>query len=328
MQRRWLYCVFPLLIAGGSPEVFVEQDWVHKESVRLILIGDTGQLPVPNDPHKINPQQREALRKNLRAEEADAIIDLGDLYYWTTPKCTRSDGPEESGKLLDEHLYDIVGGLDTPVFLVLGNHDVGPAKEFLKRTILGDSAGQSNRARERCYFLQAELHDEFYFPEVSYGVDFGPIRMAALHTSSPYRKWAPNRISTYFSDNDDDWTLLAGHHVLSTACDKEEENILFPWLHNHNIIPDVYANGHAHFLQLGVFEDILAITSGAGSKLREDPDCSPTDRAGVEWGTSTYGYSVLDVDAQTLRVRFKNYDGVELFCWHQSKGQKGQPCSL
>ena len=135
-------------------------------------------------------------------------------------------------------------------------------------------------------------------------------------------------ISSFFSDNQGDWTLLAGHHVLKTACDKMEEDILFPWLHKNSITPDVYANGHAHFLQLGVFEDILAITSGSGSKLREDPNCTPTDIVGVEWGASTYGYSVLDVDSQTLRVRFKDFSGTELFCWQQSKGQKGQPCSL
>jgi predicted phosphodiesterase len=328
MQKRLLYCLIPFLMAGDTTESFVQYDWPVKNTVRLILIGDTGQLPVQDNPFKINQEQRAALRKSLQSEEADAIIDLGDLYYWSGPKCKQSDLPEESGRLLDEHLYDIVGGLETPVFLVLGNHDVGPVPEFLKRAIFGDSSGQSNRAREHCYFLQAQLHEEFHFPEVSYGVDFGPIRMAAIHTSSPYRKWAPQKIDSFFAQDDGDWTLIAGHHVLKAACDKVEEDILFPWLNANNLKPDIYANGHAHFLQLGVFENILAITSGSGSKLRYDKDCIPTDTNGVTWGESKFGYSVLDVHPEKIQVRFKNVYGEELFCWQQEKGEEGKPCSL
>ena len=66
---------------------FVEQSWEQKQKVRIILIGDTGQLPVQNDPHKMNQQQREQLRNSLQKEQADAIVDLGDLFYWKGPRC-------------------------------------------------------------------------------------------------------------------------------------------------------------------------------------------------------------------------------------------------
>lgn len=305
---------------------FVEQSWDQKQKVRIILIGDTGQLPVQNDPHKMNQQQREQLRNSLQKEQVDAIVDLGDLFYWKGPRCRPQDNPIDSGKMLDAHIYDYVGGLDIPVFLVLGNHDVGPLSEHFRRRFLGEQSGKSSESRERCYALQADVHDEIFFPNQSYGIDFGPLRMAVLHTSAPYRLWADAEIDSFFKEQPDDWTLLAGHHVLKTACDKEKENIVLPWLNEHDIQPDLYANGHAHILQFGIFEDILAITSGSGSKLRT-PDCSPTDTEGVHWGAYQFGYAVLEVDASVMKLVFKGIDGSELFCWERQKDERyGREC--
>ena len=214
-----------------------------------------------------------------------------------------------------------MGGLDTPVFLVLGNHDVGPLGEHFKRLIFGPSSGKRNEARERCYRLQEEKHEDIIFPAVSYGVDFGPVRMAVLHTSAPRKEWANEEIASFFNGDSEDWSLLAGHHVLHTACDKLSENVVAPWLKEHNIKPDIYANGHAHLLQLGSFDGTLAVTSGSGSKLRTYEACRPTDREGVLWGESAYGYSVLEASSEHLRVEFKDIDGQDLFCWYRDRAQ-------
>jgi predicted phosphodiesterase len=305
---------------------FVEQPWSSSEKVRIILIGDTGQLPVENDSHKMNQQQRADLRSSLQMEGADAIVDLGDLFYWKGPRCKANDDPIDSGKLLDAHIYDHVGGLDTPVFLVLGNHDVGPLSEYFKRIFFGAQSGKRHEARERCYRLQDDLHEEIFFPGESYGVDFGPLRMAVLHTSAPHSHWAATEVRSFLYEESEDWTLLAGHHVLQTGCDKENENILFPWLQEHEIQPDFYANGHAHLLQLGMFEQIMAITSGSGSKLRT-PNCNPTDTEGVMWGESQFGYAVLEATSSTMKLQFKNLHGTELFCWEQGKNDStGHVC--
>ena len=313
--------LFPsLFILGFNGSTgFVEQSWQPKEKVRIILIGDTGQLPVPNDPHKMNQQQRDYLRNSLQQEQADAIVDLGDLFYWKGPRCKANTDPIQAGQLLDAHIYDYVGGLNTPVFLVLGNHDVGPLSEHFKRRFLGSKSGKSSEARERCYHLQADLHEDIFFPSESYGVDFGPLRMAVLHTSAPYRFWADTEINSFLQEQSDDWTLVAGHHVLRTACDKDEENIVRPWLKEHDIQPDIYANGHAHILQFGIFDEILAITSGSGSKLRT-PNCEPTSTEGVRWGAYEFGYAVLEVDTSMMKVHFKNINGIELYCWEKAKG--------
>ena len=64
----------------------------------------------------MNQQQREQLRNSLQKEQVDAIVDLGDLFYWKGPRCRPQDNPIDSGKMLDAHIYDHVGGLDIPVF--------------------------------------------------------------------------------------------------------------------------------------------------------------------------------------------------------------------
>ena len=318
----------PILFGFGPPTGFdIHEGPTTDDSVRLILIGDTGQVPVADDPHKMNPEQREQLRRSLAAEQATAIIDLGDLFYWKGPRCRLGTTPQQSGERLDAHLYDHIGGLGAPVFLVLGNHDVGPMPEALKKHFFGNQAGKRSRSRERCYRLQQKLHDDIVFPAVSYGVDFGPVRLATLHTSAPRNQWAANHITDFFADQDDDWSLLAGHHVLQTGCDKTSEDVVSPWLQKSGLKPDLYMNGHAHILQVGVFDGVPAITSGSGSKLREFPHCEPTDTQGVQWGASEFGYAVLEANADWLRVQFKNIAGEKLHCWERDRvNPTGREC--
>jgi hypothetical protein len=324
--RAFSAVCLPLFAFGGKTG-FVEKDWQNTEELRIILIGDTGQIPVEGDPHKMSEAQRTQLRESLSNENATAIVDLGDLFYWKGPKCRAGATPEQSGSLLDAHLYDHVGGLDAPVFLVLGNHDVGPLAEHFKKALTGGRSGKRSEARERCYRLQEELHDDMVFPGESYGVDFGPLRMAALHTSAPQKQWAGEEIQAYFDEDPSDWTLLAGHHVLRTGCDKINEDAVSPWLEKTGLRPDMYANGHAHILQLGVFDGVPAVTSGSGSKLREFPACTPTDTEGVQWGESKYGYAVLEVEKDFLRVRFKDLGGIELHCWQRGRNDPlGEAC--
>ncbi|MBM76449.1 MAG: hypothetical protein CMK59_13670 [Proteobacteria bacterium] len=313
-----LMCILvPFLLGWREGDDFVIQNWEEKDSVRIVLIGDTGQLPTEGDPFKMNKIQREQLRQSLREEQATAIVDLGDLFYWKSPRCSKVFNSEQELKDIDAHLYDYVGGLKTPLFLVLGNHDVGPFAEHYLRRLNGGDFGKSSSARERCYLQQPKIHDDVYFPSSVYGVDFGPVRMAVLHTSSPYRHWPSKDIGDFLDSAD--WSLLVGHHVYKTACDKEDEDIVLPWIESGGIRPNIYANGHAHILQLGHFEGTTAITSGAGSKIRVFPDCDPKKTKGVVWGLSEFGYATLDVDSEKIVVRYKNIVGDELFCWERRR---------
>lgn len=314
-----LLVLTPLLLLGaGRPDRVPDPVQLPGgDTVRLILIGDTGQPPVVDDPHKMNAAQREALRGALVAEDADAILDLGDLFYEVGQKCGRRSLSEEDEAGLDRHLYDHVGGLQAPVILVLGNHDVGPYREYIKRKLFGVRHGQRSEARERCYEHYARAHDDMIFPAEHYEVRVGDlVQIQVLNTSAPLRDW-PDAIDPVAP-----WQIYAGHHVLQTAGDKESEDIVRPWLERQEHTPDLWANGHAHFLQFGVFDGIPAATSGSGSKLREHPACPEDPNCavrGVDWGVSQFGYAVVDMDATTMTLTFKTHDGQDLWSWEQSK---------
>lgn len=316
------------LLALGSTGFATAPDLDAGDSVRLLLLGDTGQLPVDGDPHKMDASQRARLRAALGAQDADAIVDLGDLFYNKAPKCGRGESPEGAGGKLDAHLYDHVGGLDLPVYMVLGNHDVGPIGEWAKRKLLGRRTGKRSKARERCYRLYAQQRPgEMIFPGEAYGVDLGPARLGLLHTSAPERTWPANELKAWLAEDPDDWQILGGHHVLYEVCDKTDEDFVLPWLQDNELQPDLWINGHAHLLQLSVVAGVPAVTSGAGSKLREFPDCDPTAHEGVEFGVSQYGFAVLDITPETLRVSFRDIDGGELHCWQRGRDNpQGEAC--
>lgn len=327
--RALCFLSLPLLLSACASRGFAQAPSAEPgpDSARVILIGDTGALPVEGDPHKLSPAQREQLRQSLAAEDAGIILDLGDLFYNKAPQCGPGDDPQEAAALLDAHLYDHVGGLAPQVFLVLGNHDVGPVGEYLKRRLFGRRAGKRSTSRERCYTLYAEQHKEMVFPETSYGVDIGPARLAVLHTSAPHRQWPGGPVKAFLEEDPQDWSIVAGHHVYKTACDKVGDDFVAGRLREQEITPDLYVNGHAHLLQMGVFDGVPAVTSGSGSKLREFPECDPTATDGVLWGESSFGYAVLDITPQTLRVQFKDIAGQDLYCWQRGRDNpEGETC--
>jgi hypothetical protein len=135
-------------------------------------------------------------------------------------------------------------------------------------------------------------------------------------------------VKDFLEADEQDWAIVAGHHVYKTACDKVGDDFVAGRLVEQEITPDLYVNGHAHILQMGVFGGVPAVTSGSGSKLREFPGCEPTDTEGVLWGESTYGYAVLDITPQTLRVSFKDIAGQELYCWQRGRDTpQGESCT-
>ena len=255
MYPRALLSALPLILTSCASRGFEEAQFPladpGQDVARVILIGDTGALPIEGDPHKMTPAQRAQLRESLRGEEATIILDLGDLFYNKAPECKRGDDPERAGELLDANLYDHVGGLAPAVFLVLGNHDVGPYGEYLKRRFFGRRAGKRSASRERCYSLYAEQHEEMIFPDTSYGVDIGPARVAVLHTSAPHRQWPGDPVKEFLEKDNGDWAIVAGHHVYKTACDKVGDDFVGGRLAEQEITPDLYVNGHAHLLQMG-----------------------------------------------------------------------------
>jgi len=270
--------------------------WAPRRRVRVVLVGDTGK-PGP---------ARRAVMRAIRRETKDVVVDLGDLVYPWAPRCPGGKATGENLRLLEERLGGPLGRLGAPVLLVLGNHDLRHARRAPLRVA--------------CLRDFAKRYPSLVFPANTYSVDLGVALLSVINTNDltaadgerVAREEAAHR----------GWRILLGHHVLRTYHDKEDQDYLRPWMRRHGIRPDLYANGHAHLLQFGVYDGIPAVTSGTGSKLRHRDSCPPHCGRGEMWGLSRNGYAVLDLDATSVRVTFKDGAGKPLWSWSKQRAPR------
>ena len=300
------------------------------DHVRLVLLGDTGADAVPPgvESSHIPIPKMEALRAAVRGERADALFGLGDLVYGVmgplelSPRCT-DPTRGRAARLLPALLGDYYADMGATAWLVLGNHDVGHYRY--------------SRRRARCMMAYADQTEHLSLPSAWYSVDFGLARVVVADTNPHVRTWDPQMLTGAYRD-DGAWNILLGHHVLRTVFDKEDEqgpgkkHDIRGWLLEHNAAPDLWANGHAHFLQFGVYDGIPAVTSGSGSKLRERDTC-PGERCQMEdaplFSRSEFGYAVLDLTADRLVLRLKDEHGDAIYCWMRDHSDpSGQECPL
>ncbi len=302
---------------------------VREDAVRIVVLGDSGALPVANDACaagesscRNTAESRDLLKAAVIAEDAHAVAIMGDLVYgphWfeSTPKCRRADD-RKARAWLDPALGELVEGLGAPVFVALGNHDVGHQPR--------------SRARERCILRYAEAHPELNLPNLQYSVDLGLVRLIMLNTNVPPARWNTEAIAERAQPKDGTWVVMGGHHVIHTAFDKEHEHEIRDHLNETGIRPDLWVNGHAHFLQFGVYDGIPAATSGSASKVRVRPSCPGEACTGPDapmWGRSTYGYAVVDATPDTLRLTFKDGEGTALWCWERTHDDpQGTQCAV
>ena len=295
------------------------------EVVRLVFIGDTGAEADGEGSH-FDAATRDRLRDSIRAEEADGIFAMGDLIYGVggplelVPRCRDPQRPRAAA-LLEGRLGRFYADLGAPAWLVLGNHDVGHYTY--------------SRQRARCLVAYAEQEDHLRLPAAKYAVDYGLARVVVVDTNVPPKRWDAAELSAAMGDRDGQWTLMVGHHVLQTSFDKEEEqhraaHRYKAWLLDQQLAPDLWLNGHAHFLQFGVYDDIPAATAGSGSKIRERPVCPGDGCVGEpppRFSQSTYGYALVELSEAALTLHLKDAAGESLFCWTRTSADpQGRPC--
>lgn len=300
---------------------------VDEGPVRLVVLGDTGARPVPEDTCATGASScrntaasRAALLAAVAAENADAVTIMGDLVYgpkWfeSVPKCRKPDD-RKAAEWLDPVLGELGTAVGAPVYLALGNHDVGHKPRSPRR--------------ERCLLRYAASRPELHLPALQYTVDLGGLRLVLLNTNQPPSRWDTPAIQEAVHTAEG-WVVMGGHHVIRTAFDKESEHEIRDHLRAEGITPDLWVNGHAHFLQFGVYDGIPAATSGSASKIRVRPSCPGDDCSGDDmplWGQSTFGYAVVDATEDRLRLTFKDGTGAALWCWERTADDpSGQECS-
>ena len=301
--RVIFWCLLALCIDWQVPvhvrPAHIDAVW-HPPSMTqatIILLGDTG-LPGP---------ELERLRATVLGEKKDLIIALGDLIYPYGPICSKGALTGTAKKIYDERLGHFYNGLGATTLMVLGNHEVRGQRR--------------DEGREACFFDYAASAPSLYFPALSYQVDLGVILISVINTND---LTAESGVATRAAfDATEGWRLLIGHHVLRAFHDKAREDVVFSWLHKHGLRPDLYANGHAHLQQFGVYEGIPALTTGATSKLRERPSCPPDCGDGQLWGRSVRGYAVLEVNAKRMQLTVKDIEGATLWTRTISRQKDG-----
>jgi hypothetical protein len=302
-------------------------------AVRLVVLGDTGVVDAEVkacEPVATADQQpeitigcRAALRAAVKAERADAVLDLGDLVYELGPVCPDGRLTDAARRTLDEHVGGLQAGVDSKLVLALGNHDVHHRRGY--------------PAAETCYLEYARLHPgKIVFPERNFVMDLGVAKVVVLDTNRALAGGLAGQLRAEMRG--DGWLLMAAHHVWRTYGDKHGQR------HGQKVArrlgrdPDLWLNGHAHFLQFGVYagavdasRKVAALTSGAAGKLRPQDECAdPRSGAaglpacaaeGELYGQSRYGYALVEIDADRLRVIFKDVNGAALFAWERRRGE-------
>jgi hypothetical protein len=294
------------------------------EAPRLVLIGDTGAYragdadPAACDPNEDRLDVSEACRARMielmRAEASDGILALGDLVYFSGPTCPRSGLTDAAGARLDDVLGDYLGAVGAPVLVALGNHDVHQSR--------WGAAGA-----ERCYLDYAQRRDGFVFPERTYTATVGDVLVGVLDTnrrlSRPVADALDARIAAHRAAFPEGWVLFAGHHPVRTYRDNAVFKALVgKWIRRYGWDVDLYANGHAHYLQFGVYDGVPAVTSGSGAKAYRVAECRDGDGAcgpGERFTRATWGYATATFD-ERLTVVFRDVAGQELFTWSRDHG--------
>lgn len=295
--------------------------------VRLVVVGDSGVVHEDRaadhkdlgGSHKLSLSEATAMWQTIGREDADALFLPGDLvygprYFESAPRCHRPTGKVRR-EWLDPALGDKVRDLGVPVYLALGNHDVAHRPR--------------SRARERCLLRYAADEPALELPQLQYSVDLGLLRLVVFDTNIAPENWDADWVRR--ESEAAPWTLMGGHHVVRTRFDKESEHEIREWLVEQDLRPHLWMNGHAHFLQFGVYDGIPAVTSGAGAKIRVRPECPGPECTGPDAPTfsqSTFGYTVVDAWTDHLQVTIKDQAGRELYCWQRGpEDATGSPCA-
>ncbi|MBT6180116.1 MAG: hypothetical protein HOI23_22935 [Deltaproteobacteria bacterium] len=288
----------------------------QQETLKVVLMGDTGK----------NSTQRTRVLQQIKSETKDYIIALGDLVYPHPPPCPTGQVLEKDKIFYREQVANGLEGLGAPVLAILGNHAYYRGKRsYMQRLFpfiptpreVGDNKNGQVVDPAACMVDYMATLPNVHLPALDYGLDFGVAQLAFVDTNHLDSDTA-KIVHDTFTDKTS-WNILLGHHVLKTYHDKESEDYVRPWLQEHAIAPDLYANGHAHVLQFGIYNNVPAITSGTGAKLRERKTCPPDCGDGQLWGESQPGYATLTITATRIDVVFKNDKGEELYQWFKTK---------
>jgi hypothetical protein len=314
--------------------------------VRVVVLGDFGLRSIP---------QRLVARAVRRAHAArpfDLALLLGDNLYYCGPDPGRPGAETcrfaEDGATVaagatqpDDPIFRVIekplegmrlaGGAPLPIFLALGNHDIGWGSGCDDRGLPPREA-----TRRRACLSVARRTPAWTMPGRHYVIDRGPLRIVVLDTNvvvADYGGFTLEQeiafVRQAVAPCGERICVLAGHHPPAAMHDFRRHPSSFPGRMARLLAaadgraPAFFA-GHLHDLQhlsLGALDVFVSGSTAMGdfSGFRYRTPAI----AQSHFASSAWGYAVLEVDAEGYAVRFHDLSGEPLHC---CEAARGGPC--
>jgi 3',5'-cyclic AMP phosphodiesterase CpdA len=307
--------------------------------VRVLVLGDFGLETLT---------QRlvsRAIREEARRRPFDLALQLGDNLYYCGPDPARPGAEgcrfEADGATVapgyappDDPLFraneaPLQGlrardGGPLPIYLALGNHDVG----WGGGRCAVPGLGADEAARRRACLEVAHRSPAWQMPARHYVVDRGPIRLVVVDTDvvvSDYGGFTLDDEVAFVRAATADcgagrFCFLAGHHPPAAVHGYGRGR---PSPYGARMARLVAAGdravaflaGHVHTLEhlsLGPLDVFISGSTAMGGYMRFRWKVPAS--AGAHFATTAWGFAVLEADRQGWWIRFQDFQGEALHC--------------
>ena len=317
--------------------------------VRVLVLGDFGADTLT---------QRlvaHAIRAEARARPFDLAVELGDNNYYCGPDPA---GPAAAGCRFDRNGATVVpgylppadgrfraaedplaglrarGGGPLPVYLALGNHDIG----WGEGSCAVPGVPVNEAARRRACLEVAHRGPAWIMPARHYVVDRGPIRIVVVDTNvvvADYGGFTLDQEVAFVRDATKGcggarFCFLAGHHPPAAVHGYGRAGPSPYGVRMARLVAAAegraaaFLAGHVHDLEhlaLGPLDVFVSGSTAQGGFQRLRWRVPATARA--LFATSAWGFAILEADRAGWRVRFQDWRGEALHC---CEAAAGGPC--
>ena len=290
---------------------------VGKTSVRILVVGDAGirdggWLGSSDSSRKaVAARAREVCSE----EPCDLVLMLGDNLY---SKGIRIDNRVEDEEALAGIIHSFLADDETPVYMVLGNHDW--SSWFIKHST----------ADRELEWIGSETELDVRGNAHFYEFEAGPVAIWALDTTPLVRKSSatkdPNLASWLggIATSEAPWRVVAAHHPMRSNAGHGNPGTFrdgpFPFriwpgkgfreLLDQRIegVADLYLAGHEHNLQF-ISEVAIETPSGtAAAVVGSASKCTGPgrrfDNPGMELEAYNYGFVIVEATLDRLEISF------------------------
>ena len=312
-MRKGLWVLAALVLLGGGLYLGAWGGWrLHSVAVRkgcVPLVADVAPVQIrPATPGHVRfaalgdtgtgtPGARrvaESLRRVCTREGCDFVAFVGDNIY--PDGVTSLDDP-----LFASAFESVYAGLEGPVLLTLGNHDVHSAAIY-----------------EVLHTRESRL---WRMPNFEYDYQVGPARFFAINTNcTPLTQW---RLAPKVAQPFAGWTFVIGHMALYSYGPHGDANwsIRWRWAASREHV-DFYVAGYNHLLEHlqrpGERTDYVVTGAGGGAPGAPIDSQGPSaaEHRFKRWGS---GFAWFDVTAAEVILRFYDDAGAPLYEYRRKR---------